>query len=80
MFFLKKFKSRKFIAALIGVATGIAMIFGVNEELIAKVSGAIVSAASLVTYIAVEGRIDAAAIADAAEKIEKAAEEVTGSD
>ncbi|MGM9521824.1 MAG: hypothetical protein ACI3VB_05025 [Oscillospiraceae bacterium] len=60
--FLEKLKSRKFIAALIGVVTGIAVIFGVDEGAITTVSGAVVSAASLIAYILVEGKVDAEAL------------------
>ena len=60
--FLEKLKSRKFIAALIGCVTGIAVIFGVDENTIATVAGAVVSAGSLIAYIAVEGNIDTQAL------------------
>ena len=39
--FLKKLTSRKFLAALAGVATGLAMVFGVDETTISTVAGAV---------------------------------------
>lgn len=80
MQFFDKLKSRKFIAAVIGVLTGIAMVFGIDKDVITTVSGAVISAASLITYIVVEGKIDAAAIAETVSKIKEAAEEVSDSD
>lgn len=61
MSFINKLKSRKFLAAVIGLIAGIAVVFGVDESIVSTVSGAVVSTASLVAYIAVEGRVDAAA-------------------
>lgn len=60
--FLKKLTSRKFLAALAGVATGLAMVFGVNETTISTVAGAVTTVASVVSYIMSEGMVDAAAV------------------
>ena len=60
--FLKKLTSRKFLAALAGVATGLAMVFGVDETTISTVAGAVTTVASVVSYIMSEGRVDAAAV------------------
>ena len=60
--FLKKLTSRKFLAALAGVATGLAMIFGVDETTISTVAGAVTTVASVVSYIMSEGMVDAAAV------------------
>ena len=59
--FLKKLTSRKFLAALAGVATGLAMVFGVDETTISTVAGAVTTVASVVSYIMSEGMGDAAA-------------------
>jgi len=72
MKFLKKLKSRKFLAAAAGIAIGAGMIFGLDESDIQAVVGAAVSAVSLVSYIAVEGRVDAAAVEKTVSAIEKA--------
>ena len=56
----RKLSSRKLWAAVAGVVAGLAMVFGLDEGTISNVAGAVVSAASLVTYIITEGRVDAA--------------------
>ena len=60
--FLKKLTSRKFLAALAGVTTGLAMVFGVDETTISTVAGAVTTVASVVSYIMSEGMVDAAAV------------------
>ena len=60
--FLKKLTSRKFLAALAGVATGLAMVFGVDETTISTVAGAVTTVASVVSDIMSEGMVDAAAV------------------
>ena len=60
--FLKKLTSRKFLAALAGVATGLAKVFGVDETTISTVAGAVTTVASVVSYIMSEGMVDAAAV------------------
>ena len=60
--FLKKITSRKFLAALAGVATGLAMVFGVDETSISTVAGAVTTVASVVSYIMSEGMVDAVAV------------------
>ena len=60
--FLKKLTSRKFLAALAGVATGLAMVFGVDETTISTGAGAVTTVASVVSYIMSEGMVDAAAV------------------
>ena len=66
--FLKKLTSRKFLAALAGVATGLAMVFGVDETTISTVAGAVTTVASVVSYIMSEGMVDAAAVGAGKEK------------
>lgn len=55
----KKLTSRKLWLALAGVFTGIALILGADAEEIQTIAGAITSLISVVTYIVVEGKIDA---------------------
>lgn len=59
---LLKLASRKLLAAIIGLAAGLAVVFGVNEGMITTICGAVVAASSVVTYIVTEGHIDAAAL------------------
>ena len=75
---LKKFKSRKLWVAVIGVLMGVAMIFGVDPNVAETVSGAVVAVVSVVAYIISEGKIDAAAVGDAAQKVQDAVDAVTG--
>lgn len=58
----RKLSSRKLWAAMAGVAAGLAMVFGLDENTISNVAGAMVSTASLIVYIITEGRVDAAAL------------------
>ena len=75
---LKKFKSRKLWVAVIGLLMGVAMIFGVDPNVAETVSGAVVAVVSVVTYIITEGKIDAAAVGDAAQKVQDAVDAVAG--
>ena len=56
----RKLSSRKLWAAVAGVITGLAMIFGLDENTISTVAGAVVSAASVVAYVMAEGSVDTA--------------------
>jgi phage shock protein PspC (stress-responsive transcriptional regulator) len=67
----KKLTSRKFWAAVAGFVAGLAVVFGLDEEVIAQVAGLVGSIASVVAFIVTEGKIDAAS---AAAKIEKGGE------
>ena len=60
--FLKKLTSRKFLAAAAGVAAGLAMVFRLDENVIATVSGMVTTLGSLVAYILTEGSLDAQAM------------------
>ena len=60
--FLKKLTSRKFLAAAAGVAAGLAMVFRLDENVIATVSGMVTTLGSLIAYIVTEGKVDAAAV------------------
>lgn len=66
--FLRKITSRKFLAAVAGVATGLAMVFGVDETAVSTVAGAVTTVASVVSYILSEGMVDAAAVEAKKEK------------
>lgn len=72
----EKLTSRKFLAAVAGLVAGVAMVFGLDESIITQVSGAVVSVASVIAYIVTEGRIDAAAVGQAAEDVAEAVDSV----
>ncbi len=55
----RKLSSRKLWAAAAGIAAGLAMVFGLDEDVISTVAGAVVSLASMAAYIVTEGRVDA---------------------
>lgn len=76
----QKLSSRKLWAAVAGVVAGLAMVFGLDESVISSVAGAVVSVASVITYIVTEGKIDAAAVKVAIEDVQEAVEEVTKSE
>ena len=59
---LRKLTSRKLWLALAGVATGVAVILGVDGSEISTVAGAVTAVASVITYIITEGKVDAAAV------------------
>ena len=44
------------------MVAGLAMIFGLDENVIATVSGMVTTLGSLVAYIVTEGKVDAAAV------------------
>lgn len=71
---IQKLTSRKLWAAVLGVLTGLAMVFGLDTDTVNTVSGAVVAVISVVTYITTEGRIDAAAVGTAAGKVSDAVE------
>ncbi|ODU58429.1 MAG: hypothetical protein ABT01_00395 [Clostridium sp. SCN 57-10] len=70
---MKKLMSRKLWAMIAGIVTGLAMVFGLDAT-INTVSGAVVAVASVLTYIVTEGKVDAAAVKTAAERVQDAAE------
>lgn len=72
----EKLTSRKFLAAVAGLVAGLAMVFGLDESIITQVSGAVVSVASVIAYIITEGKIDAAAVGQAAEDVVEAVDSV----
>lgn len=77
--FKDKITSRKFLAAIAGLVTGLAMVFGLDESIVSQVSGAVVSVASVIAYIITEGKIDAAAVGQAAEDVAEAVDSVMNS-
>ena len=62
----RKLSSRKLWAAIAGIVTGLAMVFGLDEGTMSNVAGAVVSVASVAAYIIDEGKVDAAGVKNAA--------------
>lgn len=71
---LRKLSSRKLWTAVAGIVAGLAMAFGLDESMIATTAGAVVSLASVVTYIVTEGKVDARSIKNAVEAVQDAAD------
>jgi len=59
---VEKIGSRKLWAAAAGFVAGLAMVFGLDDDVVNTVSGAVVSLSSVMTYIYNEAKIDTAAI------------------
>ncbi len=56
----RKLTSRKFWIAVVGVVSGLLMIFKVDADMVDKISGVIMEAASAAAYLIAEGLADAA--------------------
>ena len=69
---LKKFTSRKFMAAVAGVAVGVALAFGVDATDVTAVVGAVTAVVSAVTYIVTEGKVAAESVKIAVESVQTA--------
>lgn len=68
----EKLTSRKFWAAVAGFVAGLAVVFGLDESIITQVAGLVGSIASVIAFIAAEGKVDAASAAARVEKGGKA--------
>lgn len=76
----RKLSSRKLWAAIAGLVTGLAMVFGLDQGTISNVAGAVVSVASVVAYIMAEGKVDAESVKNAVESVQNAAEAAENGD
>lgn len=72
-----KLTSRKLWAAVAGLVAGLAIVFGLDETVIATVAGAVMSIASVITYIVTEGKIDAEGVKVAVVSVQDAVEVIT---
>ena len=72
----RKLSSRKLWAAVAGIVTGLAMVFGLDEGTVSSVAGAVVSVASVIAYIVTEGKVDAEGVKKAVEDVRGAAGEL----
>jgi phage shock protein PspC (stress-responsive transcriptional regulator) len=66
--------------AIAGVATGIAMALGVDASDISTIAGAVTALFSVVTYILVEGNVDAESVKNAIIEIQEATETIEGTE
>lgn len=62
---VRKLTSRKFLLALVGVVSGLALAFGVEggeiTEIVSMIGGILAAAGSAISYIHAEAKVDAAA-------------------
>lgn len=72
----EKLTSRKLWMAIAGVATGIAMVLGVDGSEISTVAGAVTTLVSVVVYIITEGKIDAEGVKVAIEQTQVAVDAI----
>ena len=59
----RKLTSRKFWLAVVGLVSGLLLLFKVDGETIDKIAGVIMEAASVIGYLISEGLTDAAGVA-----------------
>ena len=69
---IRKLSSRKLWMAIAGVATGIALIQGTEPGEINQIAGAVTSLISAITYIIIEGKVDAESVKNTIIEIEEA--------
>ena len=55
----RKLSSRKLWTMVIGVITGICVIFKLDEDTISLITGAVIIVSSIITYILAEAKVDA---------------------
>lgn len=75
---LRKLSSRKLWMATAGIATGIAMVLGVDGTEITSIAGGVVTLISCVAYIITEGKIDAERVKNAVENVQEAVNTIQG--
>ena len=77
---LRKLSSRKLWMAIAGVATGVAMVLGAETSDIGEIAGAVTALLSAVTYIIVEGKVDAESVKNAIIEVQEGLEIIEGTD
>ena len=77
---LRKLTSRKLWMAIAGVATGVAMALGVDSTEISTIAGAVTALISIVTYIYVEGKVDAEGVKNVIIATQEAVDMIEGSE
>lgn len=63
---------KKIITMILGILSGVAIIFGVDQGEVSTIAGAVVSIGSVIGYLIAEGRIDVARITSSAEALNEA--------
>lgn len=78
--FIKKLTSRKFLTCVAGVVLGVCMVFGLDQGTISTIAGAIMSVASIVSYIIAEGKVDEAAVPGVKDAVDKVTDAIDAVD
>jgi phage shock protein PspC (stress-responsive transcriptional regulator) len=68
---LKNLLSRKFLLALIGAASGLAIALGADADFVQVLVGAATALVSVVSYIVMEGKVDSEAVTLASEFVQQ---------
>ena len=68
---------KKIITMILGVVSGLAIAFGLDQGEISTIAGAVVSVVSVAGYLAAEGKIDVERIKAAAEAVNDAVDIMT---
>lgn len=71
---------KKIITMILGLVSGLAIAFGLDQGEISTIAGAVVSIVSVAGYIAAEGKIDVERIKNAAEAVNDAVETITAAE
>lgn len=77
---IRKLSSRKLWMAIAGVATGVAVVLGADSAEIGTVAGAVTALISAVTYIIVEGKVDAEGVKNTIIEVQGAVDVLEGTD
>lgn len=77
---IRKLSSRKLWMAVAGIATGVAMALGADASDVGTVAGAVTALISAVTYIVVEGKVDAESVKNAIIEIQDGLEIIEGAE
>ena len=63
---------KKVMTMILGIVSGLAIAFGIDQGDVSTISGAVVAVSSVVGYLIAEGRIDVERIKNAADQVNDA--------
>lgn len=61
--------NKKIITMILGIVSGLAISFGLDQSEVSAVAGAVVAVGSVISYMVAEGRIDVERIRNAADAV-----------
>jgi phage shock protein PspC (stress-responsive transcriptional regulator) len=71
---------KKLITMILGIVSGLAIAFGLDQTEISAIAGAVVAVGSVISYMVAEGRIDVERIKTAADAVNDAIDIMEGVD